>query len=45
MSIVERVRQRRQTNRQNREIDHAWKTAPSRAMRDEIRILAQHQPF
>nr|WP_296069924.1 hypothetical protein [uncultured Actinoplanes sp.] len=45
MSIVERVRQRRQANRQNRVIDRAWRTAPTQAMRDEIRILAQHQPF
>jgi hypothetical protein len=45
MSIVERVRQRRQANRRNRAIDQAWQAAPTQAMRDEIRILAQRQHF
>jgi hypothetical protein len=45
MNIVERVRQRRQANRQNRAITRAWQTAPTQAMRDEIVILAQRQPF
>jgi hypothetical protein len=45
MSIVERVRQRRQANRHNRAINRAWQTAPTQAMRDEIVILAQRQPF
>ena len=44
MSIVERVRQRRQANRDNRAINRAWRTAPTQAMRDEIMILAQRQP-
>lgn len=45
MSIVKRVRQRRQMHRRNRAIDRAMQAAPTQAMRDEIAILAQRQPF
>jgi hypothetical protein len=45
MSIVERVRRRRQASRNTEAIERAWKAAPTRAMRDEIRIFAQRQPF
>jgi hypothetical protein len=42
-SIVDRVRQRRLINRQNRAIDRAWMTAPTQSMRDEIAIFAQRR--
>ena len=45
MSIVDRVRQRRMINRENRAIDRAWLSAPSQSMRDEIAIFAQRKPF
>jgi hypothetical protein len=45
MSIINRVRQRRQIHRRNRAIDRAIQAAPTQAMRDEIAILAQRQPF
>jgi len=45
MSIVKRVRERRQMHRRNRAIDRAMQAAPTQAMRDEIVILAQRQPF
>jgi hypothetical protein len=45
MSIVERVRQRRQINRTNRAVARAWQAAPTQAMRDEILIIAQRQPL
>ncbi|GIF24833.1 hypothetical protein BJ973_007093 [Actinoplanes tereljensis] len=45
MSIVDRVRQRRVINRQNRAIDRAWQSAPTQAMRDEIAIFAQRKTF
>ena len=45
MTIVDRVRQRRLINRQNRAIDRAWMTAPSQSMRDEIAIFAQRKVF
>jgi hypothetical protein len=45
MNIVERVRQRRQANRNTRAVNRAWQTAPTQAMRDEILILAQRRPF
>jgi hypothetical protein len=44
MSFVERLRQRRHTSRQNRAIESAMRAAPTPAMREEIRILAQRQP-
>jgi hypothetical protein len=45
MSIVDRVRQRRQLHRRNRAIERAMQVAPTQAMRDEIAVLAQRQPF
>ena len=45
MKLIDRARQRRLINRQNRAIDQAWKSAPSQSMRDEIVFLAQRQPF
>lgn len=44
-NIVDRVRQRRLINRQNRAIDRAWMTAPTQSMRDEIAIFAQRRHF
>ena len=44
MKLVDRARQRRLINRQNRAIDRAWMSAPSQSMRDEIAIFAQRQP-
>jgi hypothetical protein len=45
MSIVDRVRQRRMINRENRAIDRAWHSAPTQAMRNEIAIFAQRKTF
>jgi len=45
MSMIDRVRQRRLINRQNRAIDRAWQSAPTQAMRDEIAIFAQRRTF
>jgi hypothetical protein len=45
MSFVERLRQRRHDARQTRAINRAMQAAPTPAMREEIRILAQRQPF
>lgn len=45
MSIVTRVWQRRQLHRRNRAIERAMQAAPTQAMRDEIAVLAQRQPF
>lgn len=45
MSIVDRVRQRRLINKQNKAIDRAWQSAPTQAMRDEIAIFAQRRVF
>jgi len=45
MSIVDRVRQRRMINRENRAIDRAWQSAPTQAMRNEIAIFAQRKTF
>ena len=45
MKLIDRARQRRLINRQNRAIDRAWKNAPSQSMKDEIVFLAQRQPF
>ena len=43
MSMIDRIRNRRMINRQNRAIDRAWHSAPSQAMRDEIAIFAQRR--
>jgi hypothetical protein len=45
MSIVDRVRQRRLINRQNRAIDRAWHSAPTQAMRDEIALFDQRRTY
>ena len=45
MSIIDRVRQRRMINRENRAIDRAWHSAPTQAMRNEIAIFAQRKTF
>jgi len=45
MSMIDRVRQRRLINRQNRAIDRAWKSAPTQSMRDEIVVFAQRKTF
>ena len=45
MSIIDRVRQRRMINRENRAINRAWQSAPTQAMCDEIAIFAQRKTF
>ena len=45
MRIIDRVRQRRMINRENRAISRAWQSAPTPAMRDEIAIFAQRKTF
>jgi hypothetical protein len=45
MKMIDRARQRRLINRQNRAIDRAWMSAPTQSMRDEIASLAQRKPF
>ena len=45
MNVVDRVRQRRLINKQNRAIERAWHSAPTQAMRDEIAIFAQRRVF
>ena len=45
MSMIDRIRQRRLINRENRAITRAWQSAPTPAMRDEIAIFAQRKVF
>ncbi|MFF5294979.1 hypothetical protein [Paractinoplanes globisporus] len=45
MSITDRMRRRRMINRENRALDRALQSAPTRAMRDEIAIFAQRKTF
>jgi hypothetical protein len=45
MKLIDRARQRRLINRQDRAIDRAWMSAPTQAMRDEIAFIAKRQPF
>jgi hypothetical protein len=45
MKLIDRARERRQINRQNRAIDRAMLSAPSQAMRDEIALFAQRRVF
>ena len=45
MKLIDRARQRRLINRQNRAIDRAWHSAPTQSMRDEIAIFAQRKTF
>jgi hypothetical protein len=44
MSMINRIRQRRMINRQNRAIERAMHSAPTQSMRDEIALLAQRRP-
>jgi hypothetical protein len=41
MSMINRLKDRRNANRQSRAIDRALRKAPTQAMRDEILIIAQ----
>jgi hypothetical protein len=45
MNMIDRARQRRRINRENRAIDRAWQSATTQAMRDEIAAFAQRRPF
>jgi hypothetical protein len=45
MSMIDRIRQRRMINRENRAIDRAWQSAPTQSMRDEIAVFAQRKVF
>jgi hypothetical protein len=45
MSRIDRIRTRRQINRENRALDRAWASASTQAMRDEIAIFAQRRIF
>jgi hypothetical protein len=45
MKLIDRARERRQINRQNRAIDRAMMSAPSQSMRDEIALFAQRRVF
>ena len=45
MKLIDRARERRQINRQNRALDRAMMSAPTRAMRDEIALFAQRKVF
>jgi hypothetical protein len=43
MSMIDRIRHRRQVSRQNRVIDRARQAAPTQSMRDEINLFAQRR--
>jgi hypothetical protein len=45
MIMIDRLRHRRRINRQNRALDHAWKAAPTPAMREELAVFAQRRIF
>jgi hypothetical protein len=45
MSMINRIRNRRMINRENRAISRAWQAAPTQAMRDEISVFAQRKVF
>jgi hypothetical protein len=45
MSLIERIRHRRQINRENRAMSRAWQSAPTQAMRDEIAMFGQRRIF
>lgn len=45
VNVMDRIRRRRQINRQHRDIARALQAAPTQAMRDEIAFFAQRQPF
>ncbi len=44
MSMIDRIRRRRVIRSQNRAIERAWLSAPTRSMRDEIALFAQRRP-
>ena len=44
-SMIDRIRQRRTINKQNRAFNQAWHSAPTPAMREEIAIFAQRKVF
>lgn len=41
MSMIDRIRNRRNATRQAREIDRALRSAPTQAMRNELIVIAQ----
>jgi hypothetical protein len=43
MSMIDRIRNRRMINRENRAIDRAMRSAPTQSMRDEIAIFTQRR--
>ena len=45
MSMINRLRHRREISRQNRAIDRAMHSAPTQSMRDEIALFAQRRTF
>jgi hypothetical protein len=45
MKLIDRARERRQINRQNRAIDRAMMSAPTQSMRDEIALFSQRRVF
>jgi hypothetical protein len=45
MSMIDRIRQRRMINRQNRAISQAMQSASTQSMRDEIAVFAQRKIF
>ena len=45
MSMINRLRQRREISRQNRVIDRAMHAAPTQSMRDEIALFAQRRVY
>ena len=42
-SMIDRIRNRRMINRENRAIDRALRSAPTQSMRDEIAIFTQRR--
>ena len=45
MSMISRLRHRREISRQNRAIDRAMHAAPTQSMRDEIALFAQRRVY
>jgi hypothetical protein len=41
MIMIDRLRRRRNVNRQNRALDRALRSAPTQAMRNELLMIAQ----
>ena len=42
-NMIDRIRNHRLAQRQQRALDRAWQMAPTQAMRDEIAIFAQRR--